>query len=81
MLNYKCLSLLLQKIKEGKYEYPNQIDKVPVQSCLFDHFVMSSFFICTYQYVNEYNDIDDHPAEYVKAVKSCNKEKEVSKYR
>jgi hypothetical protein len=71
--------LLLNKVKEGKYKYPNQIDKVPVQSYFLYHFITFSMLVGTYNNIKEDNDVNQYSRENVKTVKTCNKEKEICK--
>ena len=45
MLVYLRMTELYQ-IKERKYKYPHQINKVPVQTYFFDHFIMAATLVC-----------------------------------
>ena len=54
---------------------------MPVQSDLFHHFVVSSFFIGSNHNIEENDEIDQHTCKNVKSVKASNKEEEVGKKR
>ena len=69
----------LYQIEKGKYKYPDQIYKVPVQPHFFNHFIMSPALISTQNHIKKYDNIDDYSLEYVKTVEACDKEKEVGK--
>lgn len=67
----------LNQIEKSKYEYPDQIDKVPIKSDFFDHLIMAPSFIGAQDHIKEYDQIEYDAREYVKAVKARNKEKEI----
>ena len=81
MMNLFNTSLFLYEIEEGKYKHPYKINEVPVQSGLFNLLIMSSSPVNAVKHIEPYNYIDDHTAEYVKAVESGNKEEETCKIR
>lgn len=54
---------------------------MPVKSNFFNHFIMASSFVGTVYNVQINYKIDYHTAEYMEAMKSGNKEKEIAKYR
>jgi hypothetical protein len=59
---------LLYQVKAKEYKYPNQVNKVPVQSGFFNHEVMSPFlehiFLCHYQH----DRIDNNTGKYMEAM-------------
>jgi hypothetical protein len=71
----------LNKIKERKYEYPHQINEVPVQTHFFYHFIVASALVHSGYRIIENQEVQQHPTEYVEAVETCNKEKEACKIR
>jgi len=43
----ESLCAMLYKIKEGEYKYPDEVYKVPIQSNLFNHFVVPTTLVST----------------------------------
>ena len=62
-----------------KYEYPNQIYKVPIKPRFFNLLIMTAPFVNAIEHINKNYYVDDYTTENVKTVKPCNKEKEVGK--
>lgn len=54
------MNLELHKVEERKYEYPYQVNEVPVQTDLFDHFVVTSSFKYSTKGHQPNNDIDNY---------------------
>ena len=52
---------------------------MPIQPDLFNHLVMSTFFIRANHNVKENDEVDENSRENVKAVKASDKEEEVGK--
>ena len=73
----KWLKKVGDKVEEGEDKDPNKVDKVPVKTYFFYHFVVSASLVCSDDYVKEDDAIDDHSRENVKAVEARNKEKEI----
>ena len=48
------------EVEEGEYKDPNEVDKVPIQACLLDHFVVATAFEHSVQRHQENDDVDDH---------------------
>jgi len=71
----------LKQVEEREYEYPHEIDKVPVQTNFFYHLVMTHALHIAFDRENENADVDDHPGEYVETVKAGDEEKEIGKCR
>jgi hypothetical protein len=42
---------------------------------------MTAFFVCSFNYVNENDDVDDNTTKYVETMETSNEEEEVCKYR
>ncbi len=56
----ESLCAILYKIKEGEYEYPNKVYKVPIQSYFFNHFVMPSTLISTQQHIEKNDTVKNY---------------------
>ena len=75
------LFVRLYQIKAKEYKYPNQVYKVPVQSCFFDHFIMASLVKMTKLCFSQHYQVNDHTAEYVEAMEAGNSEEVATKCR
>ena len=75
------LFLNLNQIEECENKYPDQVDKVPVETDLLNHFIMPSSLIGSDDHVEKDDHVDHDPREDVKAVKPGDKEEEVGKKR
>ena len=69
----------LNEIEKCKYKDPDQIDKVPIQPYFFHHFIMSSFFIGSYNHIQKYDEVDDDPRKNVETMKAGYKKEKISK--
>ena len=67
---------VLDEIEECKYEYPNKVNKVPVQTDLFNHAIVATTLIRSQQYIVENNEVDHYSWEHVKSVETSNKEED-----
>ena len=74
-----CAAAILYQIKECKYKYPNQVNKVPVKTYFFDHFIVPSSFVCANDHIEKNNQIDKHARKYVESVKASDKKEEIGK--
>ena len=64
------ISLKLDKIKTKEYKYPYEVYKVPVQTGLFDHFIMPALLKMSKFCFQIHHNINDYPAKNVKAMKT-----------
>ena len=69
----------LEQVEAGEHEYPNQINKVPVQTSFFDHQVVASSVEHTLPGHDEHDDVDHYTRQYVESVETSDGEEEVSK--
>src|SRR5215510_7285256 len=60
--------------RNKEYKYPDQIHKMPIQTCFFDHQIMSFAVEYTVGRHGQHYYIDDDPGKYVEAVKTGNAE-------
>src|SRR5690606_22160360 len=70
---------LLDQIEKGKYKYPYQIYKVPVESDFLHHFVMPPSLISAQNNIEKNDHIDQHPGKNVETVKARDKEEKIRK--
>ena len=75
----KIVVLILQKIETSKYEYPNQIYKVPVKTNFFNHQVAAATLVSTCQHIYRNDDIDQYTGEYVETMETGNGKEQVGK--
>src|SRR4051812_4840355 len=61
---------VLDQIKAKEYKYPDEIYKVPVQSCLFNHFIMASLIKMSKLCFSIHHHINYNTTENVKAVET-----------
>src|SRR6185437_16466528 len=71
----------LEEVEAGEDEYPYQVDKVPVQTDLFDHQVMALSLQTPPQVLDQHDNDHDHAREYVEAVEAGDREKEIGEVR
>ena len=69
---------MLYQIKECKYEYPNEVYKVPVQTNLRYHLIVASALQNTNSSLIENDEVQNHPTKYVETVETCDKEEQCS---
>lgn len=71
----------LNEIEECEYENPDKVNEVPVETNFLNQFIV--FFLIKGPFGNKYkhDEVDHNSAEYVKAVKAGNEEKEITKQR
>ena len=69
----------LEKVEEGEYEDPHQVNEVPVETDLLDHFIMPSALHHTLKGHDEDDDVDAYTGEYVESVESGDEEEEIRK--
>ena len=62
--------MFLNEIKAKEYEYPNQVHKVPVQTSLFDHQVMTPSLKGSVHGHDQHDNVDDHAGEYVETMEA-----------
>ena len=72
---------MLDQVETQEYKYPNQVYKVPVQTGLFDHFIMPALFKMPQFGFHVHYYIDDHPAEYVETMEAGNTKEVTAKCR
>ena len=65
------------EVKECKYEDPNEVNEVPVETNFLHHFIVLSAFEYAAVGHEENDDVDDYTREYVETVKTRDEEKEV----
>src|SRR5688572_13625935 len=66
----------LNQVEESKYKNPDQVNKVQVQTNLFNHLVVTATVVNTHYSVVVHEEIEAHTTENVEAVKAGDKEKE-----
>lgn len=69
----------LEQVEAGEYEYPYEIYKVPVETDLFHHFVVTTALISTIYCIYQHQDIENNTAQYVTTVETGNGKEEVVK--
>src|SRR5690606_27045896 len=69
----------LDQIEKGKYKYPNQVHKVPVQTDFFHHEVTTPTFKSIVQGHTQHNNIEYQTDGHVQTVKTGNRKKQVGK--
>ena len=70
---------LLEQVKTSEYEYPYQVNEVPVQTSFFDHQVVASSVEHTFPGHDEHNDVYHYTRQYVESVETSDGEEEVGK--
>src|SRR6187431_3363399 len=70
---------ILDKVIEREHEHPHEVDKVPVQTHLLYHLVMTSSVVHARNSVYIDEEVQQHTTEHVKAVEACDEKEEVSK--
>jgi len=71
--------MLLYQIKAKEHKYPNEVYKVPVETCFFYHFIMAALIKMAEFGFEVHHDIDHHTTENMKTVEAGNTEKISSK--
>ena len=70
---------LLEQVKTSEYEYPYQVNEVPVQTGFFDHQVVASSVEHTFVGHDEHDNVYHYPRQYVESVETGDGEEEVGK--
>jgi hypothetical protein len=70
---------ILNEVEECKYEYPNKVYEVPVQTNFLHHFIVSSAVVNTGNRIIINQEVQHHTTEYVETVESSNEEEEIGK--
>jgi hypothetical protein len=69
--------VLSDEVKEGEYEYPHKVDKVPIKTYFLYHFVVLSSLEYPSVCHNKYDEVYYNSRENVESVESSNKEEEI----
>ncbi len=70
---------LLEQVEAGEYEYPYQVNEVPVQTSFLDHQVVASSVEHTLVGHDEHDDVDHYTRQYVESVETGDGKEEVGK--
>ena len=52
--------LVLKEVKAGKYEYPNEIYEVPVETYLLHHLIVTATLVSAVNGIDEDHDVENN---------------------